>query len=81
MQKRGAYLRDTTVILLSLVPKGQEVKHSLKVHNNDRFALTFCSLIAEHKVTLFQVDQWNAEGLCSNTRALIDVLNQMKEIK
>ena len=32
-------------------------------------------------MTLFQVDQWNAEDLCSNTRALIDVLNQMREIK
>ena len=31
--------------------------------------------------TLFQVAQWNADGLCSNTQALINVLKQMREIQ
>ena len=29
------------------------------------------------KVTQFQVEQWSTEGLCSNPKALIDVIDQM----
>ena len=34
-------------------------------------------------MTLFQVDQWNEEGVgeCSNVRALIDVLNKMRDLE
>ena len=28
-------------------------------------------------VTQFQVEQWSAEGLCSNPKVLIDVIDQM----
>ena len=29
------------------------------------------------KVTQFQVDEWSAEGLCSNPQALVHVIDQM----
>ena len=28
-------------------------------------------------MTQFQVEEWSAEGLCSNPKALIDVIDQM----
>ena len=29
------------------------------------------------KLTQFQVDQWSADGLCSNPQALVHVIDQM----
>ena len=41
------------------------------------FIMIFFKSGQVQKLTQFQVDQWSAEGLCSNPQALVHVIDQM----
>ena len=62
----------------SLTIKDPKVDFSSSTLNVKLLASIYFSQSGQvQKVTQFQVEHWNGEGMCSNSRALIDVIDQM----